>query len=133
MFSAAEILTPEFRQWERVVKRKGAQCTMCSALHWEPLFKMCRTCRSCHAAQLSSWRTKSIKAGGCEICVGKRDKSRSGRRCEYHLDYHNELAARIRSEQKQAGLCTWSRCRNAPLHGYGAGYCEEHLARWRVG
>lgn len=131
MFSTAQVLTQEYRQWERVVKRKGAACTSCSALHWEPMYKMCRTCRSCHNAQLVVWRAQSIKAGGCQHCVQKRDKRASVSMCDYHLEYHRELSARIRAEQKEAGLCIWSRCRNEPLYGRGGGYCEEHLEKFR--
>jgi hypothetical protein len=125
MFTTAEILTPEFRQWQRTVKKKGAICTRCASHHFDPLHKMCRTCRALSAAGLASWRVAQKRQKLCVYCVGgQADHSIAA--CEYHLEYARERNQRVRDEQRAAGLCIWGRCRNRSRSGEG-GYCEAHL------
>lgn len=128
MFSTAEIATPTFKAWSRTVARKGAICTSCKGTHYEAMFKMCKTCRATSLERLTEWRANQKKQHLCHDCVEAWDEG-SISRCTHHLEMEREYQSRMRGKQIKAGLCTYGRCQNRPLHakrGEG-GFCEKHL------
>lgn len=119
--------TPSFKIFERIIRKRGRECTRCGGRHRDPLHKYCGPCRDICSAWLKAYRDDHIARKLCPHCVQKKGKPYQ--MCDYHNDYHNELQRRIYAERKAKGLCVWTgKCKNAVADGT---LCEEHKEKER--
>jgi hypothetical protein len=127
MLSSSPATSPmdaTFKVFERLVRKRGRECTRCGGRHRDPLHKYCEPCRDLTAAWHKAYRHDHIARKLCSECVQK--KGRQTIKCELHRKYHNDFYRQKNAEQRAKGLCTWGGACQNPSDGW---YCDEHRAK----
>lgn len=101
--------------------RRARNCTRCGGVHFTLEFKWCGACREHGRLAGAMFRLDHKKRKLCIACCEYHERGRV--RCDYHLDYDNEIHQRIAAEQRELGLCTVGRCQSALVTEW---YCEKH-------
>ena len=111
---------PSVKVFEQIVRKRGRECPRCGGRHRDTVYKMCQPCRDLTAAIHQAWRLDHKARKLCTECIQK--KGSRGIRCDYHLDYDNELHQRIYADQRAKGLCGFGRCKTESE----SSLCEVH-------
>lgn len=94
--------------FERIVRKRGRECSRCHGRHRDTQFKMCEPCRDITAAWHQAYRLDHKARKLCPDCVQKKGKQTIT--CEYHRKYYSDWAVKYRAEKRAKGLCAYSGC-----------------------
>lgn len=113
--------------FDRIVRKRGRECSRCGGRHRDPLHKMCGPCRDITAAWHKAYRHDHIERKLCTECGDKKDKKRF-RKCEHHHQYHNKYLVEYHAKKRAAGLCAWGACKVSS----DTYYCDAHTEHRRA-